>query len=183
MMHLRLFAHEMGPIHAWLRVSRGKQGAPALPDLFDRLDAVMETRNEGRTWFLREYVVARRFSGIGNSYRSLRCASRFAALMLKNPIHEEAWSRLFESLEKGFESWEAGAAPEVVYFKMLYLFARDEGFPVREDWWRRLPSRQRAEADQRLHLPLSEQPGSDTAPEKLIENLERWLQGHHEIRF
>ncbi len=185
MVCLRLLTGEGGTLRAWLRFSRRQAGAQPLPDLFDRLDAVLETRNEGRTWFLREYAVARRHPGIGAGYRILRFASRFASLLLNNPLHAEAGHPLFERFGKALEAWESGAPPEIVYFKLLYLHARDEGFPVREDWWQTLPASQRAEAERRLRRPLKDQTsnGADNDTDTLIRSLENWLQGTQEIRF
>ena len=183
MLRLRLFTADAGPLVAWLRVRR--RNASPFPDLFDRIDAVLETRNEGRTWFVSEYAITRRFTGIGNGYQTLLYASRFTALILKNPLHNDAWLPLFERLEQGFESWASGAPPDIVYLKMLYLFAREEGFPVREDWWKGLPTSHRDAADLRLHRPLDYQSPKKTSPATgtLIENLENWLRERHEIRF
>lgn len=185
MLHLRLFSAGIGLIHAWLRVSRKRTPATPAPDLFDRLDVVLETKNEGRTWFVKEHVVTRRYTGIGRNYASLRYASRFAALILKNPLHHDAWLPLFESLDHALEAWEHDRHPEIVYFKTLYLYAKGEGFPVREDWWARLPRARQSETELRLHRPLAEQSAPDATgnTKKLIESLESWLQYDHEIRF
>ena len=183
MQRLRLFTERLGILTVYRRQSRRQAGAPVAPDLFDRLEAVIETRNEGRTWFLKEYLISRRFPGIGRTYRSLEYASRFASVLMKNPLHADAAAELFIALENALAAWETAAHPEVVYLKALYLYARDEGFAVREDWFRTLPPSRHAAADTLIHRPLA-----GVSPEALphavplIENLEAWLQTHHDLR-
>ena len=184
MQRLRLFTERLGILTVYRRESRRKTGANIPPDLFDRLEAVIETRNEARTWFLKEYLITRRFPGIGRTYRALEYASRFASVLMKNPLHADAAADLFIALENALAAWENASSPEVVYLKALYLYARNEGFAVREDWLRHLPPSRSATADTLIHRPLADQP-HDALPHAvpLIENLESWLQTRHDLRF
>ncbi len=182
MLYLRLFSEGRGLLQVYRRIHTKRPSVSTLPDLFDKLDAVLETRNEGRTWFLKEYSVVRRFSGIGNNYRCLEYASRLASIILKNPLHHDEGSPLFEILEHALDAWDKGLHPGIVYLKTLYLHARNEGFPVREDWLKHLPLRRRDKAVAIIHLPLVRQAVTDAADaEKLIQSLERWLQGYHDL--
>lgn len=185
MLRLQLFAETLGVLPAYRRISRSRTAAASPPpDLFDRIDAVLETRNEGRTWFLKEYTVTRRFAGLGQNYRRLEYASRLASILLKNPIHGDAAAALFADFETALCAWEEDAPPETVFLKALYVYARDEGFPVREDWRRGLPSARRDAADALIHRPLRDQPESalpHAVP--LIESLQNWLRDHHDLRF
>lgn len=185
MLQLQLFAEDLGNVAAYCRLSRSKAAAGAPPpDLFDRIDTVLETRNEGRTWFLKESAATRRFAGLGRSYRRLEYASRFAAILLRNPLNDDVVPSLFRDLENALTAWEQGGHPETVFLKALYLYARDEGFPAREDWWARLPAARRAAADTLIHTPLRDHPESavmQAAP--LIASLQAWLRDHHDLRF
>ncbi len=184
MQRLRIFAERLGILTVFRRESRRKAGTAIPPDLFDRMEAVIETRNEGRTWFLKEWLITRHFPGLGRSYRTLEYASRFAAVLMKNPLHADAAADLFIALGHALDAWEKTPHPEVVYLKALYLYARDEGFAVREDWFRTLPTSRRAAADSLIHHPLADLPEAPlrhAAP--LIENLETWLQTHHDLHF
>ncbi len=185
MLRLHLFTRESGPLVAYRRRRPSRTaGATVTPDLFDRIEAVLETRNEGRTWFVKEDTVSRRFPGIGRAYETLDYTSRFARLVSRNPCPEEAAPRLFRDVETAFSAWEAGGPPALVFLKALYLYARDEGFPVRQDWLQGLPAARRASATALIRQPLAELPGAARGQaETLADSLQAWLRDHHELRF
>ncbi len=134
---LGLFSAEHGNLLAMQRIPKKASSAQAAPDLFDEVSAMLESSNQGRTWFVKEIRITARRSGIGRSYDALRFASALAAVVSRNPVHEESRSNVARMLATALDALASGARPDAVHLKSLYLFARDEGYPVKEEW---LPS-------------------------------------------
>jgi hypothetical protein len=176
-----VFSAEHGGLVVLQRIAK-KPGATATPlDLFDEAALHLETSNQGRTYFVKEVRLIQRHGEIGRSYEALRLASALAALIARNSVSEESRSGVAALLRSAFAAFGASDRPDVVYLKSLYRFARDEGYPVKEQWFPTLPSVDKSAVVTLLNRPLAEQ---DAAPElvvRLQRRLEEYLRGHTEI--
>jgi len=173
-----LFSAEHGNLTALMRVSAR---ARALPDLFDEVSANLETSNQGRTWFFREVRIAKRREAIGRSYDALRFASALAAVIGRNPVHEESREGVARLLRTALDAFGEASRPDIVHLKSLYVFARDEGYPVREDWLPSLPGADRDAAEAILGLPLGRHVCDAAAVARLRRSLEGYLASSTEI--
>jgi hypothetical protein len=176
-----VFSAEHGPLLALQRVAK-KAGSTSAPlDLFDEVALMLESSNQGRTWFIKEARVTTRHLEIGRSYESLRCASALAALVARNPGDEASRAAVAELLRMAFTAFGAGVRPDIVYFKSLYRFSRDEGYPLKEQWFPTLPAIDRAAVALLLNRPLVDQDASAALVQRLQRRLEEYLRGHTEI--
>ena len=176
-----LFSAEHGPLLALQRVAK-KSGATSVAlDLFDEVALLLETSNQGRTWFVKEARLILRQSGIGRSYDALRLASALASLIARNTVDEDSRAAVAELLRGALAAFAAGARPDIVYFKSLYRFARDEGYPLKQQWFPTLPASDRAEVVTLLNRPLAEQTADVVTVARLQRRLEDYLRGHTEI--
>jgi hypothetical protein len=86
-------------------------------------------------------------------------------------------------VRQALASFASGARPDLVWFKSLYLFARDEGYPVKQEWLPSLPATLRAQAEHALRTPLvqlnDELP--QTQSDLLAQRLADYLRGHTDI--
>jgi hypothetical protein len=175
-----LFSGEHGNLTALHRLSARAGARSPLPDLFDEVSATLESSNQGRTWFFREARIAVRRAAIGRSYDALRFASALAAIISRNPVHEESREGVAKLLRAALDAFGASGRPDVVHLKSLYLFARDEGYPVRQEW---LPSlgADRDAAAALLGRPVGE--GGCAAPvvARLRRSLELYLSSSTDI--
>ncbi|HVU24884.1 MAG TPA: hypothetical protein VHE13_12230 [Opitutus sp.] len=178
---LTVFSPEHGPLVVLQRLSRKPSAASPPLDLFDEAALQLESSNQGRTWFLREARLVTRHADLGRSYDALRLASALAALVARNPVAAESRSAVADLLRAALASFAAGARPDIVWFKSLYRFARDEGHPVREHWFPTLPSADRTAAVTLLNQPLSAQTARPATVERLTARLAEYLRGHTEI--
>jgi len=188
---LTIFSAEHGVLLALQRVPKpagrssttAKKNPAASPplDLFDEVALALESSNQGRTWFVKEARVIARPEGIGRSYDALRLASALAALIARNPVHEESRAAVGELLRGAFAAFASAPRPDIVYFKSMYRFARDEGYPVKEQWFPTLPSADRAEVVTLLNRPLAEQTATPELVARYQRRLEEYLRGHTEI--
>jgi len=180
-----VFSAEHGPLHVLQRLPGKKSAAGRTPlDLFDEVALQLESSNQGQTWFVKEVQLRHRPAGIGRSYETLRHASDFAALIARNRVPEEGRAKVGALLAKVFAAFAGSTRPDLVHFKALYSFARDEGYPVGQQWLPTLPATLRRLADDILHRPLTEleADGIDVVQTGLLHRrLEEYLRGHTEV--
>ena len=178
-----LFSAEHGAMLALQRLARKSQATIVALDLFDEVSLLLETSNQGRTWFVKEARLIQRAVEIGRSYDALRLASTLTALIARNPVHEESRPAVAELLRSALAAFAAGPRPDIVYFKSLYRFARDEGYPLKQQWFPSLPPADRTEVAALLNRPLAGQTASTAVVLRLQRRLEEYLRGHTEILF
>jgi hypothetical protein len=178
---LSIFSAEHGTLLVLQRIARRASASLTLLDLFDEATLMLETSNQGRTYFVKETRVITRHAAIGHSYDALRLASALATLIARNPVHEESRTGVAQLLRTAFAAFGTSERPDIVYLKSLYRFARDEGYPVKEQWFPTLPSSDRAVVATLLNRPLSEQTAPREIVARLSHRLEDYLRGNTEI--
>ncbi len=177
-----VFSSDAGPLHVLQRISqRPKPGQLAL-DLFDEVEFALESGNQGRTWFVREARLIARPTAIGRSYEALQAASALAGIIAHNPVPEESRRPVGELLRTAFGALAAGHRPDLVHLKSLYRFARDEGYPVKQEWFPALPEADQAVAARVLNQPLAGQTAPPAVVAELRRGLEQYLRGRAELR-
>lgn len=174
-----VFSAEHGTFLVLQRTSKKSTSHPL--DLFDEAALLLETSNQGQTWFIKESQLITRHSGIGQSYKSLLHASRFSALIARNHVHEESRAQVADLLRQALTAFATAVRPDIAHFKAIYCFARDEGYPIKQHWMQTLPSSDRQQVAELLNKPLSEQSATDSTVTRLQLRLEEYLRGHTEI--
>lgn len=171
-----------GLLRAFKRTSASRTGKQPLPDLFDEVTVTLEHGREGDLWFVREYIVRHRRTAIGANYPSLLYASRFATVLVHHIFSAEEAGGCHALLRQALDAWETHRRPEVTYFKTLYLFARQQGIPAREEWIPSLAAPQASQVTAILKEPLSRQQVAPPLVEKLVASFEQYLHHQHEVR-
>ena len=173
------------PGHGLLRVL---QRIPQKPtpshvalDLFDEASFLLGGAPQGDAWFVKEPRLLARHGGIGRNYEALVRASSFATLVTRNPVPEESRPAVHALLRTAFAAFASSAPPDIVYLKSLYCFARDEGFPVKQQWFPALTPPDRGLAASLLNLPLASQTAAPADTARLLLHLEDYLRRHTEI--
>ncbi len=181
------FSPEDGLLTALLRLPRaGASTANPPPDLFDRLVLALEHGRgspTGGPWFVREHRLLVRHAAIGRSYESLAAASRLARVITRNPGAQDTRASIDALLTRAFAAFARPAArPELVFFKSLYVFARDEGLPLKEEWLPRLPPADCDFAASALALP-SDAPEAPAPADlaRLTRDLASYLAAEHDL--
>jgi len=178
---LTLLSEEQGPLTARQRLPKRGAASQLLLDVFDEAALILESSNQGRTWFVREARLIARHSELGRSYAALQAASGFALLLARNPVAPESRGAVLALLRTAFAAFAQSGRPDVVGFKSLYCFARDEGYPVKQEWFAGLNPADRAAAAALLNRPLSAQTGPAEEVARLQRGLETYLRAHTEI--
>lgn len=175
------FSAEHGSMLLQQRLPKKSAATSFSLDLFDEVSLVLESSNQGHSWFVKEARLVARHPGIGNSYETLRSASALAALIARNPVHEESRRAVGDLLHSALAAFASAQRPDIVYFKSLYRFARDEGYPVKEQWFPALPSADRTAVAVLINQPLVDQTSHPTVVARLQHRLDDYLRGHTEI--
>ncbi len=176
-----VFSAEHGALVILQRLAKKSASTAVALDLFDEVSLLLESSNQGRTWFVKETRLVTRHAELGRSYDTLRAASALTALIARNPVHEESRDAVAALLRTAFAALAAGARPDIVFFKSLYCFARDEGYPLKQQWFPTLPAIDREAVAALLNRPLAEQSATVTAVLRLQRRLDDYLRGHTEI--
>ena len=176
-----VFSPGPGVLFVLQRVPKKKPSTSLALDLFDEVSLQLESSNQGRTWFVREPRLLVRHAAIGHSYDSLRFASALAALIARNPVQEDSRAPVAALLRTAFAVFETATRPDIVFFKGLYCFARDEGYPVKQQWITALAPADRDRVAVLLNQPLAAQTAPAEEVARLQRRLEEYLRGHTEI--
>lgn len=176
-----VFSPEHGPLLILQRLAK-KNATLAPPlDLFDEAALDLESSNQGQTWFVREARILVRHADLGRSYDTLRLASALATLVARNAVSPEGRAAAADLLRTALAAFASGARPDLVWFKSLYRFARDQGYPLKEQWFPTLPAADRDTVAALVNLPLAAQTAAPAAVARLTARLAEYLRGHTEI--
>ncbi|MEM0966721.1 MAG: hypothetical protein AAGJ81_11285 [Verrucomicrobiota bacterium] len=145
------------------------------PDVFDTATIIKTKGKNGSLYFGSEYRSSRHRTGLALSYERIRIASRFANLISRNAKLLPDPSFLFSLSEQFFDSVSNSPAPETAYLKTLYLLAKTEGLPIREDWVDQMDPGQRILLRDILQTSLADQGEENSAVARFCDSLERWL--------
>ena len=179
---LAVFSAEHGTLQCLRRVAQKKSSTTSAIDLFDEAELSLESTNQGRTWFIKEHRLIQRHEGIGRSYEALKAAAAFATLISRNAVPDESREPITALLRNSFTALGAGGRPDIIWLKALYSFLRDEGYPVKQDWWPQLPPTDRDLAAFLLNQPLAAQTADAASVVKITRRLEEWIKANTEIR-
>lgn len=176
-----VFSPTHGALLVLQRLAKSGASAAVALDLFDEASLILESSNQGQTWFAKEVRLLTRHPTIGRSYDALRFASALAALVARNPVAEETRASAAALLRAAFAAFAIDPRPDIVWLKSLYRFARGEGYPIAEHWFPTLPSADREDIAVLLNQPLAAQTAAPPAVARLTQRLENYLRGHTEI--
>lgn len=175
------FSPEHGVLLLLRRVKQSKTATTPL-DLFDEAEMWLESSNQGRTWFIKEHRFLQRHEGIGRSYEALRAAVAIGQLLARNPVPDESREAVAALLRSSFGALAAGGRPDIVWLKYLYCVLRDEGYPVKQQWWPELQDADREAAVQILNQPVAAQTVEPTVVARVTRRLEDWVAAETEIK-
>jgi recombinational DNA repair protein (RecF pathway) len=176
-----VFSAEHGLLLVLQRLSKKSSSTAVALDLFDEATLILESANQGQTWFVKEARLLTRHSGLGRSYETLQASSTLAQLIARNTVHEESRPKVYALLREALTALAASDRPDIVYLKSLYRFARDEGYPVKEHWFPTLPAADRDKVAVLLNHPIAAQNAELPIVARLQRRLEGYLRGHTEI--
>ena len=174
------FSAEHGTLRVLHRVPRKPSPTHVPIDLFDEVALTLGEGSAG-IWFVKEARILSRANGIGQTYSRLQHASAFTTLIARNSVPEESLAEVYQLISTALAAFASADRPDVVGFKSFYCFARDEGYPLKQEWFPTLPPEDRANVITLLNRPLAEQSLPREAVANLQRRMEDYLKGHTDI--
>lgn len=167
---------EEGIFSCLIRQSTKKTGT-IVPDLFDEAELTLARPKAGAEGpqFAKEYVLLERHTGISGDYSGLVYASRFATLLAKNAFPPDARSAVFALCRNAIAAFSEKTRKDATYFKSLWVFVRECGLPIREDWFESLPFDDKTCVSEVLRTPLDVLRIPVPEVERITSRLEYWL--------
>ncbi len=175
-----LFCPNKGKLCCLSRLTK-KNLTNSHPDLFDLITLQLSPAKQGNLLFLKDFQINRRHSGIPKNYSAFYYACQWTKVLLLNLSYIEHPRPLFLLTEKALHAFELSINPESAYLKTLYLFTRQEGYPIKEHWLINLPDNLLNTAISVLQSPLNLQTLPSDVVEKLIDHLHLWITQHTNI--
>jgi recombinational DNA repair protein (RecF pathway) len=152
-----------------------------MPDLFDEVEVVLEKKNDDGFGFIKELTIHQRRRGLAKSFIALELACEWSNILMNNlPRNFEAQSH-YKLLVKALDAWEKRINPEAVFFKCLFLYAHNEGYPVKSDWFEGLTHQERVSIASILNTPIAELQVEPELVRKRIEELKQYIMHHTDI--
>ena len=185
-LHLRFFSKEEGLLHL-LKALCTKRTATALPDLFDDLEVRLLRPGLGGDApgpsFVSEWRTLRPRPELARSRERLESASALSRFYLGNGVHLSEPQPAARLLVLALDALASGRPHTVVLLKTFYRFARMEGYPAKESWWRSLPPVEANLAAELLNNPLEAlTPESLPLAAGTLESLCCWINAETDLR-
>lgn len=179
----RIFSPERGLVAAMRKVSATKTSV--LPDLFDQCFfelAPLGGDESSDLFALKDFSVNARMTGIPEDYARFSAAARICSWAERNGRYCDRPAEFYKVITGALQSLNGGANADLVLLKFLYVFCRDEGYAVREDF---IPSLEAEDAELlkiALRTPSKEMVSSE-APHfaRLLRRLEAWAAANTDI--
>ncbi len=179
---LTAFSPEDGLVFLFKRLSGKKTSL--VPDLFDEIECSVSTPDaDAPVKFLGQFEVLKRRAGVSASYEKLCAASEIASVAKSNGANIDEKRTLFELIARSLDAIEAHDNHATVKIKFLYLLARNQGYAIKEDFFRSLADADKSDFSEILALSTADQAAEKPRSERLYEMLKRWILSETDIVF
>lgn len=174
--------HLLCPERGILSLMKRRAGkTPLACDLFDQGEATVDLKSDNASGFLNQFLPTQKRTAIGSSYQRLKTASWLSNFFLANPIHEENLDSNYQLALRSLDAIDAGHPCDAVLLKTLFVYSRDEGYPLHEDWAASLHPSLRQSVPQILNTPLASLQMSDHDQHAALEALIHYIRHHTHI--
>ena len=177
---LTILSPERGCVLAMFRRPKRNSRSP-MPDLFDLVEILLEKKGEAGFGFVKELTIHKQRRGLAKSFIALELACEWSAILIKNLPRETEMERIYELFSKGLDAWENRIQPEAIFFKSLFVYARDEGYAVKHDWFDKLTHSDRTEVAMIINTPIAELKIESDRVRHWIEHLKHYIQYYTDI--
>lgn len=180
-----ILTREYGAQPCLVRIA-GKNKTTCVPDLFDEAEILLSPAKSGTDSglrFAKEYRLIKRNGGISGNYSALVCASKFASVLTKNSFPQDSNESVFRLAVNVFRAFGEKPNAEATYLKALWTLARENGYPVREDWFENSCFEDREGIAAVLKTPLEQLCIDSRDIQHYVRRLEAWLAREHNFIF
>ena len=159
-----------------------KLSAISPPDLFDETEIALQAKNSQGLPFIKEHQVLQKRMSLAFDRERFDAAGFLARFYIDNGEHLLDSIQFYRILQNALTSLINQGHPPTVLVKTLFLFAREEGLPVKESWFSGLTAEFTKVAHSLLRLPVKESISLNQQAHLLLESLCNWLRAETELR-
>ncbi len=176
----KIFSAESGLKLLHKRV--GAKKTSQLPDFFDEIFAECEKSKMGEMYFLKDFELQKSRTQIAVNYDAFLIACEIAKFALKNANYLEGFAQFYKTLSSSLDAINSGADATSVYIKFLYVFMRDEGYAIKEDFVASLTGDAFALLKKILTTPALELK-KELAAASLLKQMQNWILENSSVLF
>lgn len=174
------FFSDTGLVRCLLR-KKHKLSAVSPPDLFDDVEVNLQLKNGQGIPFIREHNILKKRSKLALNHSTFEASGFLARFFITNGEHLLEPKNFFSILDNALTSLLDRGMPSTVLLKTLFLFAREEGLPVRESWLSGLENEDLKNAHFIISRPVSESLHLKMEITGLLDSLCSWLRSDTEL--
>lgn len=175
----KIFSKSEGIVAVYKRISQKK--ASFLPDYFDEVCFAVKQGREGSMLFGSDCEILARRTELAKNYSSYECASKLALCCVKNGSYLENFEALYHTFEAALRALAEGADYIACEIKFMYVFARNEGYAIREDFFANLDLKERELFKSVLLTPAKELNIDADECAKLLKKMNFWIAENTDI--
>jgi recombinational DNA repair protein (RecF pathway) len=161
---------------------RSRSNAGDIPDILQYGEFTWQRNAPDRPAYLREFHRSLAFPQLATSFPRFQAAANLARFFELNLLHLESFDGVWTTLWNALHALSAGHHPDGVVLKALFRFARDEGYPVAEEWLPARPQSERGALVSFLRQPLQQSTATAAEQTAWLADLLRYLAGIDELR-
>lgn len=177
---LTAFSPQEGLIYIFKKMSAKKTSLA--PDLFDEIICTVQSAGENSPIrFLKDFEPAAQRAEIAGSYAKLCAACHIAAIAKLNGQNIDEKPEFARLLAKTFDAIKNAADADAVKIKFLYAFAKNQGYPVKEEFFNSLSAGDKESFTSIINTPASFIEPETSRSGKLIERVCRWIESSTDI--
>ncbi len=174
-----LFSKDLGICYAMIKVSRNKNNP--LPDFFNEISVECNKGNFGNNYFIKSINSIESLNNFHKNYKGLLECTKLAQCLIRNASHLEDFSPAYKDFVLALKAYITATDPRLVNIKWLYKFARNEGYPIKEDFAQNLSAQYQEIFVQIINTPSSQ---CNIAKEDIgfiYDKLSHWLNYNTDI--
>jgi recombinational DNA repair protein (RecF pathway) len=177
---LTLLSPEQGSVLAMFRRPKRNSRTPS-PDLFDEVELILEKKGDTGFGFVKELSIHHQRRALAKSFIALELACEWSSILSKNLPRETETESIYALFKRALDAWETRKHPEAIFFKCLFVYAKNEGYPVKHDWFEKLTHSERVQVAEILNTPVSELEIKPEICRKWIDALKHYVQHYTDI--
>ena len=178
---LNVLSEETGNTLVMMRRPKKNIRSGSTPDLFDEIEAVLDKKGDGGFGFIKEVNILTRRRGMAKSFIALELACEWSTILIKNLPRDMEMEAVYQLTQKALDAWENRIHPEAIFFKCLFVYARNEGYPVKHDWFEKQSHQNRIAVASILNTPINELEIKPEEVRKWNDALKHYIQHHTDI--
>ena len=174
------FFSKIGLVRCLLRKNHKLSGVSP-PDLFDDVEINLQLKNGPGIPFIKEHNIVKKRTKLALNHSTFEASGFLARFFITNGEHLLEPKIFFSILNNALTSLLDRGMPSTVLLKTLFLFAREEGLPVRESWLSGLKKEDLKNAHFIISHPVRESLHLNMEITRLLESLCNWLRSDTEL--